>query len=114
MPTGVVLRRDETDWLCEAAVENDALVLFNAAVDKLVFDGRSVVNPATLPGLRERTIIAGSVTKNYNMVAWRIGWAVGPRELLKPVHAVHIFNGIMASASSHPPAPPPPPLPHPH
>jgi aspartate/methionine/tyrosine aminotransferase len=100
MPTGVVLRRDETDWLCEAAVENDALVLFNGAVDKLVFDGREVVNPATLPGLRERTIIAGSVTKNYNMVGWRIGWAVGPRELLKPVHDVHIFNGIMASGYS--------------
>ena len=100
MPTGVVLRRDETDWLCEAAVENDALVLFNGAVDKLVFDDRAVVNPATLPGLRERTIIAGSVTKNYNMVGWRIGWAVGPRELLKPVHDVHIFNGIMASGYS--------------
>jgi len=100
MPTGVVLRRDETDWLCEAAVENDALVLFNGAVDKLVFDAREVVNPATLPGLRERTIIAGSVTKNYNMVGWRIGWAVGPRELLKPVHDVHIFNGIMASGYS--------------
>ncbi len=100
MPTGVVLRRDETDWLCEAAVENDALVLFNGAVDKLVFDGRAAVNPATLPGLRERTIIAGSVTKNYNMVGWRIGWAVGPRELLKPVHDVHIFNGIMASGYS--------------
>lgn len=100
MPTGVVLRRDETDWLCEAAVENDALVLFNGAVDKLVFDGHEVVNPATLPGLRERTIIAGSVTKNYNMVGWRIGWAVGPRELLKPVHDVHIFNGIMASGYS--------------
>ena len=100
MPTGVVLRRDETDWLCEAAVENDALVLFNGAVDKLVFEGREVVNPATLPGLRERTIIAGSVTKNYNMVGWRIGWAVGPRELLKPVHDAHIFNGIMASGYS--------------
>lgn len=100
MPTGVVLRRDETERLCEAAVENDALVLFNGAVDKLVFDGREVVNPATVPGLYERTIIAGSVTKNYNMIGWRIGWAVGPRQLMKPVHDVHIFNGIMASGYS--------------
>src|SRR6202035_5329248 len=100
MPTGVVLRRDETERLCEAAVENDALVLFNGAVDKLVYDGLQVINPATLPGLRERTIITGSVTKNYNMIGWRIGWAVGPRELMKPVHDVHIFNGIMASGYS--------------
>ena len=100
MPTGVILRRDETERLCEAAVENDALVLFNGAVDKLVYDGQELINPATLPGLRERTIIAGSVTKNYNMIGWRIGWAVGPRELMKPVHDVHIFNGIMASGYS--------------
>jgi aspartate/methionine/tyrosine aminotransferase len=100
MPTGVVLRRDETERLGEAAVENDALVLFNGAVDKLVFDGREVVNPATVAGLRERTIIVGSVTKNYNMIGWRIGWAVGPRVLMKPVHDVHIFNGIMASGYS--------------
>jgi aspartate/methionine/tyrosine aminotransferase len=100
MPTGVVFRRDETKRICQAAVDNDALVLFNGAVDRLVFDGQEVVNPATLPGMRERTIVTGSVTKNYNMIGWRIGWAAGPRELMKPVHDVHIFNGIMASGYS--------------
>jgi aspartate/methionine/tyrosine aminotransferase len=100
MPTGIVFGRDETERLAEAAVENDALIVFNGAVDKVLFDGKAVINPATLPGLRERTITVGCVTKNYNMVGWRIGWAVGPRELLKPVHDVHIFNGIMASGYS--------------
>jgi aspartate/methionine/tyrosine aminotransferase len=100
MPTGVVFGREETEHLAEAAVENDALIVFNGAVDKVLFDGKAVTNPATLPGLRERTIVVGSVTKNYNMIGWRIGWAVGPRELLKPVHDVHIFNGIMASGYS--------------
>ncbi|TMG29042.1 MAG: pyridoxal phosphate-dependent aminotransferase [Chloroflexi bacterium] len=97
MPTGVVFDTKETKLIVEVAIENDALVIFNGAVDKLVFDGKQVANPATLPGMRDRTIICGSVTKNYNMIGWRIGWAVGPRELLKPVHDVHIFNGIMAS-----------------
>ena len=100
MPTGVIFTREETDALAEAAVENDALVIFNGAVDKVIYDGKSVINPATLPGLRERTITVGCVTKNYNMVGWRIGWAVGPRELLQPVHDIHIFNGIMASGYS--------------
>jgi len=97
MPTGVVFDTRETKLIGEVAIENDALVILNGAVDKLVFDGKQVVNPAMLPGMRDRTIICGSVTKNYNMIGWRIGWAVGPRELLKPVHDVHIFNGIMAS-----------------
>src|SRR2546425_6287883 len=59
-----------------------------------------MINPATLLGRWERTITVGCVTKNYNMIGWRIGWAVGPHELLKPVHDVHIFNGIMASGFS--------------
>ena len=100
MPTGVVFTRAETEALAEAAVQNDALVIFNGAVDKVLYDGKTAINPATLPGLRERTITVGCVTKNYNMVGWRIGWAVGPRELLQPVHDVHIFNGIMASGYS--------------
>jgi aspartate/methionine/tyrosine aminotransferase len=100
MPTGVVFGRDETEGLAQAAVENDALVIFNGAVDKLVFDGKDVINPATLPGMRERTILTGSVTKNYNMIGWRIGWAAGPKDLMTPVHDVHIFNGIMASGYS--------------
>jgi aspartate/methionine/tyrosine aminotransferase len=100
MPTGVVFRQDETELIASSAQENDALIIFNGAVDKVVFDGKATVNPATLPGLRERTIIIGCMTKNYNMVGWRIGWAAGPRILMKPVHDVHIFNGIMASGHS--------------
>jgi aspartate/methionine/tyrosine aminotransferase len=97
MPTGTVLNQAETAAIAEAATEQDALVLFNGAFDKVVYDGRLMIHPATLPGMRERTITVGSVSKNYNMMGWRIGWAVGPRELLKPIHDIHIFNAIMPS-----------------
>jgi len=97
MPTGTVLTQAETQAFADAAQENDALLLFNGSLDHIVYDGLRVIHPATLPGMRERTISIGSVSKNYNMMGWRIGWAVGPRELLKPVHDVHIFNAIMPS-----------------
>jgi aspartate/methionine/tyrosine aminotransferase len=97
MPTGTVFSQMETQALADAAQENDALLLFNGSLDKIVYDGRRVIHPATLPGMRERTISIGSISKNYNMMGWRIGWAVGPRDLLKPVHDVHIFNAIMPS-----------------
>jgi aspartate/methionine/tyrosine aminotransferase len=97
MPTGTVFTDEETTTIAEAARAADALVVFNGVVDKIVFDGRRVIHPAALPGMRERTITVGAVTKNYNMMGWRIGWVVGSRELLRPVHDVHIFNGIMPS-----------------
>jgi aspartate/methionine/tyrosine aminotransferase len=97
MPTGTVLTKAETELLAELAEENDAIVLFNGAIDKVVFDGNSVTNPATLDRMRSRTIVVGCVSKNYNMMGWRIGWAMGPRDLMSRVHDVHIFNGIMPS-----------------
>jgi N-succinyldiaminopimelate aminotransferase len=97
MPTGTVFTKAETAAFADAARANDALVVFNGVLDKIVFDGRQVIHPAASPGMRERTITVGAVTKNYNMMGWRIGWVVGPRELLQPIHDVHIFNGIMPS-----------------
>lgn len=97
MPTGIVLSQAETQALADAATANNALLLFNGSLDKIVYDGGHVIHPATLPGMRERTITIGSVSKNYNMMGWRIGWAVGPRDLLRAVHDVHIFNAIMPS-----------------
>jgi N-succinyldiaminopimelate aminotransferase len=97
MPTGTVFTYEETAALTDAARAADALVVFSGAEDKIVFDRRRVVHPATLPGMRERTITVGAISKNYNMMGWRVGWVVRPRELLRPVHDTHIFNGVIAS-----------------
>ena len=97
MPTGAVFTLEETKVIAELAEKNDAVVVFNASIDKIVFDGNRVTNPATLPGMRDRTVTIGSVSKNYNMMGWRVGWAAGPAALLRPIENVHIFNGIMPS-----------------
>jgi len=97
MPTGTVLTLEETEAIGEVAIENDAVVVFNGHADRIVFDGRQVVQPASIPGLRERTITIGCVSKNYGMPGWRIGWAAAPRELARALEDAHIFNGIMSS-----------------
>ena len=97
MPTGTVFTVAETELLADIAEEEDAIILYNGAIDRVVFDGNTVTNPATLERVRERTIVVGCVSKNYNMMGWRIGWAAGSRELMRRVHDVHIFNGIMPS-----------------
>lgn len=100
MPTGTVFDEDETNALAELAVENDAVIVFNGHADKVAFDGRDVINPATLPGIRERTVLVGCVSKNYGMSGWRIGWNAGPREIIGPMEDAHIFNGVMPSGFS--------------
>ncbi len=97
MPTGAVFTEEETRVIAETAEKNDAVVVFNGSLDKIVFDGRRTMNPAGLRDMKDRTVTIGSVSKNYNMIGWRVGWAVGPQHLIKAVENVHIFNGIMPS-----------------
>jgi aspartate/methionine/tyrosine aminotransferase len=100
MPVGTIFTDEEIMAIAQAALQNDAWIVFNGAADKVAFDGRQVTNPATLPGMRERTIVVGCVSKNYMMPGWRIGWALGPRSVMLAMENLHIFNGIMASGFS--------------
>jgi aspartate/methionine/tyrosine aminotransferase len=93
MPCGTVFTAAETAAICEVAEENDAWIVFNGAADKVAFGGRAV----TLPGPRERTILVGCMSKNYAMPGWRVGWALGPRAVMRAMEDVHIFNGVMPS-----------------
>lgn len=97
MPVGTVFTRDETQAIADVARDNDAWVVFDGVADLVTFGGRQVVSPATLPGMRERTIVVGGASKNYAMPGWRIGWALGPRDVMGAMDDVHIFNGIMPS-----------------
>ena len=93
MPVGTVFTPAETQAIVDAAETNDAWIVFNGHADKVAFDGRQV----TLPGPRERTVLVGCMSKNYLMPGWRIGWALGPREVMSAMEDVHIFNGVMPS-----------------
>ncbi|WP_053225694.1 pyridoxal phosphate-dependent aminotransferase [Solirubrobacter soli] len=93
MPSGTVFTQAEVAAISEVAVVNDAWIVFNGSADKVVFGGRSV----TLPGPRERTVLVGCMSKNYGMPGWRVGWALGPRPVMRAMEDVHIFNGVMPS-----------------
>jgi len=80
-PTGVVLTDDTLKIMAEIACENDLLVISDEVYDQFVFSGkfRSI---ATLPGMSERTVVVNSFSKTYAMTGWRIGYVVGPKEIM--------------------------------
>jgi aspartate/methionine/tyrosine aminotransferase len=63
----------------------------------VLYDGRSVIHPAALPGMRERTVTVGAPSSEQRMIAWRVGWVVMPRELTDLVSRAQIYNGLVAS-----------------
>jgi aspartate/methionine/tyrosine aminotransferase len=98
-PSGWVATREEWDAICELCREHDLWLLYWAGFEGVLFDGRPVIQPAALPGMRERTVTIGAVTLEQRMIAWRIGWVVCPTdELFGDVSRVQIYNGLTPSS----------------
>lgn len=94
MPTGAVF--DEREWqalidFCERA---DCWLIYNAAMQRILFDDRKVFHPASATAIRDRVITVGSASKEYRMIGWRVGWVVGPPEIIADVARVSISNVV--------------------
>ena len=94
MPSGIVHTREEWQAIAETVETTGAWLIHDAAMQRLVFDGREPFNPAALPGLAERTIIVGSVSKEYRMIGWRVGWVVGPTDIMADIRLVGLTNVV--------------------
>ena len=94
MPTGAVFHEGEWRALAELAERADALLIDNSAMERILFDGREVIHPASLPAMRERVVTVGSASKEYRMIGWRVGWVVGPAEIIAETARVSISNVV--------------------
>ncbi len=90
-PTGTVLSAEELAFLAGLAVEHDLLVVTDEVYEHLVFDGARHVSPATLPGMRERTLVVSSAGKTFNVTGWKVGWICGPAPLVTAVRTAKQF-----------------------
>jgi arginine:pyruvate transaminase len=80
-PTGVALRRDELELIAEIAQRHDLWVVADEVYADFVFDGE-FHHIASLPGMAERVITIGSLSKSYAMSGWRVGWAIAPAAMI--------------------------------
>lgn len=97
MPSGHVFSDQEWAAVADACERADCWLLYDAAMDQILFDGIAPRHPASLGQLTERTITLGGVSKNYRMIGWRVGWAVGPAEVMGDVAFSAIYNTTVTS-----------------
>ena len=90
-PTGKVFTRDELSVLAVHAIQHDLLVLTDEVYEHLVFTGARHESIATLPGMRERTLVVGSAGKTFNVTGWKVGWICGPTPLVAAVRTAKQF-----------------------
>jgi len=90
-PAGFVATGKEIDTLSEIVKKHDLLLISDEVYEAHTFKGRynEHIRAARFEGMWERTITLGSASKLFSLTGWRVGWAIGPTELLAPVDAVH-------------------------
>jgi aminotransferase len=98
-PTGAVMTRERLLAIARVAEEHDLLVISDEIYDRLVY-GVEHTCFATLPGMRERTILLGGFSKAYAMTGWRIGYAAAPAELLGAMRKVHQYTIMSAPTTA--------------
>jgi N-succinyldiaminopimelate aminotransferase len=101
-PTGTVLDRADLAEIARLAVAHDVLVLCDEVYEHLVFDDAEHLPLATFPGMRERTLRISSSGKTFSATGWKIGWALGPAELVSEVTAVKQFLTFVSGAPFQP------------
>jgi aspartate/methionine/tyrosine aminotransferase len=97
-PTGAVLDPDQIAEIGRFAEAHDLAVFSDEAYDRILFPGVEFSSPAALPGMKNRSVIWGSLSKTYAMTGWRIGYLAASRELIAA--AVRVQQNVLLSACS--------------
>ncbi len=89
-PTGRVFSREDLEMIAGLCHEFDAIVISDEVYEEITF-GVEHIRMATLPGMWERTLTLSSLGKTYSLTGWKLGWAIGPAQLMAGLRAAHQF-----------------------
>ncbi len=94
-PTGGVLDYENMAGIAKLAEEHDLLVVSDEIYDRLVYNHQHI-QFATLPNMRERSIVLSGFSKSHAMTGWRLGYAVGPAEIIQAMSKIHQYTIMSA------------------
>ncbi len=100
-PTGAVMERKDLEAIAEVVKKHDLFVLSDEIYAELTYlEGQSHVTIASLPGMRERTVLINGFSKSHSMTGWRLGYACAPKEILEQMLKIHQYAIMCAPTTS--------------
>lgn len=99
-PTGAIMTRPELEEIAKIVEEHDLFVLSDEIYAELTYGGDRHVSFASLPGMRERTVLINGFSKAFAMTGWRLGYACAPEVILKQMLKIHQFAIMCAPTTS--------------
>ena len=98
-PTGAVMRQEHLEEIAKIVEEHDLFVLSDEIYGELTY-GEEHVSIASIPGMRERTVLINGFSKAFAMTGWRLGYACAPEIILKQMLKIHQFAIMCAPTTS--------------
>lgn len=99
-PTGAIMTREDLEAIAKVIIEKDLIVVSDEIYSELTYYGEQHVSIASLPGMRERTILLNGFSKAFAMTGWRLGYACGPQEVIAQMTKLHQFAIMSAPTTS--------------
>lgn len=98
-PTGAIMEKEDLEAIARVIIEKDILVLTDEIYSELSYKGDHI-SIASLPGMKERTILINGFSKAYAMTGWRLGYACGPAPIIEQMTKIHQFAIMCAPTNS--------------
>jgi len=100
-PTGAIMEKADLEAIAEVIIKHDLYVISDEIYSELTYkEDTTHVTIASLPGMKERTILINGFSKAYAMTGWRLGYACGPEVIIKQMTKIHQFAIMCAPTTS--------------
>ncbi len=98
-PTGAIMEKADLEAIVDVIIEKDIFVISDEIYAELTYNGGHV-SIASLPGMKERTIVISGFSKAFAMTGWRLGYALGPEVIIEQMTKIHQFAIMCAPTTS--------------
>ena len=99
-PTGAIMEREDLESIAEVLENRDIIVISDEIYSALTFTSKPHVSIATIGNMRERTVVVNGFSKAFSMTGWRLGYALGPKEILSQMTKIHQFAIMCAPTTA--------------
>lgn len=99
-PTGAVMRKKDLEAIAEVVRGTNVIVLSDEIYSELTYGNQEHITFSSLPDMRERTIVVNGFSKAFAMTGWRLGYAMGPKELIAQMTKLHQYAIMSAPTTS--------------
>ena len=99
-PTGAIMEKEDLEKLAEVLRGTDIIVISDEIYAELTFDGIRHTSVASIPGMKERTVLINGFSKTFSMTGWRLGYACGPAPIMAQIVKIHQYAIMCAPTMS--------------